>query len=137
MVLTYCITCFSPLVLVITNTKKWIAASTLPCQGLRCQEFIIFSYWGGFLLLTTFYVTIYVTRTDSEISVEGTIIILTSIRNVHLHESVSMSLMDSEESSNEGGNIKAGNDVAFLQQHVQEHFSVQSKSQPLVRSRWS
>ena len=38
MVLPYCITCFSVLVLVITNTKKWIATSTLPCQGLRCQE---------------------------------------------------------------------------------------------------
>ena len=45
------------------------------------------SYRGGRLLLTTFYVTIYVTRTDSEISVEGTIIILTSKRSLHLKES--------------------------------------------------
>ena len=38
MVLTYCIIGFPTLLVVIYNTKKWIAASNMPCQGLRCQE---------------------------------------------------------------------------------------------------
>ena len=44
-------------------------------------------YRGSWLLLTPFYVTVYVTRTDSEISVEGTIIILTSKPSLHYKES--------------------------------------------------
>ena len=59
------------------RVSRLLASKTLMCAYYR----------GSWLLLTTFYVTIYVTRTDSEISVEGTIIILTSKRNLHLKES--------------------------------------------------
>ena len=54
---------------------------------MRCEESGARGYRGDQLLLTTFDVTNYVTETGSQISVEGTVIIPTSMPNLHCQES--------------------------------------------------